>query len=285
MGASSVFIGLVSHAKSTFIDSQGAEGLASRLYEALSREQFSCVLQINNRNFFDESPYAITAKMARESVNAEVNLENSWSKFLQKPDRFRQNLRIFARRLSALVRIRQNSNPREIHRLLNIEASHLDLYRSAILSDCEWVIILEDDAFATDVQDLAAGLLGIFSGDNDVKFVNLSASFSLNSLGINHLLLPDDGQTWSGSVPRQILLSTRPATNTVCAIAFKLQFLEQLLAVMDSQPQHPIIPIDWKLNEALIRLWNSGQIAAGECWFVEPAPIIQLSMARFDTTD
>lgn len=278
MEESSVFFGLVSHAQSKFISSQGADGLASRIYEAFSREGFSCVLQINDRNLFDESPHEITAKMARDSVKAEIRLESAWLKFLQKPDQFRQNFRIFARRISAWARTRRNSNPKEIQRLLNIEASHLDLYRNAILSGCDWVIILEDDAFTSDVPDLVAGLLGIFASESDVKYVNLSASFSLNSLGIIHLLSRDGGSRWSGSVPRQILQSMRPATNTVCAIAFKAEFLRQLVTTMESQPQRPIIPIDWKLNDALIRLWNSGQIGPRQCWFVEPAPIDQLSM-------
>jgi hypothetical protein len=285
MGDPSAFIGLVSHSSSRFIKNQEPEGLAASLYAALIRDGFYCQLQVNTRNLFDENPYALTGKMARDSVIAEVSLEFTWSEFLLRPDRFRQIMRILSRRLSALVRFRSNSDSGAIQRLLNIEASHLDLYRNAILSGCEWTIILEDDAFAPDVQDLTTGLVGIFSNDRDVKFVNLSASYSLDALGIAHLLSPVDRQKWSGSVPRQILESSRPATNTVCAIAFKTQFLEQLVVTMDLQPQHPIIPIDWKLNDALVRMWNLGQIGPNQCWFVEPAPIIQLSMSRTNEDD
>jgi len=278
MAESSVFIGLVSHGQSKFIKSQGANGLSSRLCEAFGQAGWKCTLQVNVRNLFDERPFTLTSKMARESVKAEINLERRWSVFLSKQDRFRQSFRILGRQIASLIRLKRNSDTREIRRLLNIESSHRDLYEQAILSGYEWTIILEDDAFAPDFADLVRGLLGIFSNEKDVKFLNLSASFSLESLGIGHILLDDRSETWGGPVTRHIFKSMKPATNTVCAIAYKTEFLAQVVADLNTQSQQPIIPIDWMLNRTLMRLWESGKIGAKECWFVEPAPIVQLSM-------
>jgi hypothetical protein len=40
----------------------------------------------------------------------------------------------------------------------------------------------------------------------------------------------------------------------------------------------PIIPIDWKLNAALMQLVQEGSIGDGDCFTLEPAPIRQSSM-------
>ena len=78
--------------------------------------------------------------------------------------------------------------------------------------------------------------------------------------------------------PAQILSASKPVTNTVCAVLYRTSFLEELLTVLDSLPLSPVIPIDWKLNAALLQMHDSGALGAGDCWFLEPAPIVQRSM-------
>jgi hypothetical protein len=48
--------------------------------------------------------------------------------------------------------------------------------------------------------------------------------------------------------------------------------------VFDSMPTRPVIPIDWKLNSALMTLFDNGRPGQVVCLFVEPGPITQLSM-------
>ena len=67
-------------------------------------------------------------------------------------------------------------------------------------------------------------------------------------------------------------------TNTVCAILYRAAFVRDLLAAMDALPMEPVVPIDWKLNLALMRMFDDGRLVAGDCWQVEPGPIDQLSM-------
>ena len=110
--------------------------------------------------------------------------------------------------------------------------------------------------------------------------INLSESFTLDQIGVRHLLRPLDGLRWDGNSARTLLGVRKPATNTVCAIAFCTDFLEEILTDFDAQPAFPVVPIDWKLNATLMRLYESGAIGANECLFIEPAPIIQLSMVQ-----
>jgi len=64
----------------------------------------------------------------------------------------------------------------------------------------------------------------------------------------------------------------------VCAIAYHYEFLAELVATLEGLPIEPIVPIDWRINEALMALWDEGKVGPGESWFVDPAPIVQRSM-------
>jgi len=283
MTLNSVFIGLVSHSKSTFPESQGPSGLAAELIESFAQLGVKCQIQINTRDFFDENSFPITSAMARASIREEIRLESQWSSFLGRADRVREIKRIAGRYGKFAISWRENSQPSELRRLLNIEYSHVDLYRSAVELGSDWALILEDDAAGADVDGLTRGLVDLFQSKIQPKYINLSASFPLVALGVQHLLTINSTAQWKGSQARIVYQSERPATNTVCAIAFRTEFLSQILADFDSQPtssSEPVVPIDWKLNASLMRLWEKGAIESNECWFVEPAPIIQLSMVQ-----
>lgn len=285
MAPASVFIGLVSHEKSSFVLNQGSIGLAASLQLALANSGVDCQLQVNTTNFFDEDAFPLTPKMARESVREEIRLESQWFEFLERGDKLAQFGRILGRRAHFILNWKRNSQDHALRRLLNIEYSHMDLYRRAVRSGASWAIILEDDASASfDVRELANELLGwiTVSSEPDLqsKMINLSGSFTLDELGVRHLLRPLNGFRWAGNSGRTVLGARKPATNTVCAIAFRIDFLAEILADFDSQPTFPVVPIDWKLNATLMRLYQSGSIRAEECLFIEPAPIVQLSMVR-----
>ena len=278
MASNSVFIGLVSHSKSPYLQSQGLGGLSAQLAQSFSDLGVSSQIQIHTANLFDQSEFALTPKMARASVREEIRLESAWSRFLQRPDRISQRVRVLGRSIRFYLGWKSNSKTKELRRLLNIEYSHVDLYRLGVESGCDWVIILEDDAFARTPATLAAGLKGVFSSSHNVKMINLSESFALSEIGIEHLLTDTHSSDWPEG--ETAYSSLRPATNTVCAIAFRADFLRDLVADFDSEPAEPVVPIDWKLNAGLMRLWANGLIRAGECWFIEPGPVLQLSMHK-----
>ena len=283
MATNSVFIGLVSHSKSFFSQSQGPSGLSAQLAQSFSDFGVSCQVRVNTGNLFDENALSLTPAMARASVREELRLESAWFRFLQRQDHLGQCIRVLGRWVRYFSAWRSHSQTTELRRLLNIEYSHVDLYRKGVESGCDWVIILEDDAFSPDSQGLAKGLAHLINGPESPKYINLTTSFSLREIGVQHLLSTVPGVIWAGSGKVSVLQSERPGTNTVCAIAFAAEFLEQVLTDFDSQPVEPVVPIDWKLNASLMRLWDQQLIGPGDCWFLEPGPITQLSMIQEST--
>jgi hypothetical protein len=171
-----------------------------------------------------------------------------------------------------------------LSRLLNIELSHLGLLTEGHASGATWVLILEDDAVAPNVSDLVDGLVGLTDW-HDVAYINLSASFDLKQLRVKELLQSDVAHVWQGDQARIILRSSKPITNTVCAIAYHTSFIPKLLQIWDQMPIDPILPIDWKLNAAVMKLYREGVLDPSRsgrlCLTVEPAPIDQMSMRDF----
>ena len=280
MEALSVFIGLVSHPKSAFAPSRGSGGLSAQLAVALDHIGIKSVTKVNNVNFFDDSEFPLTAKMARESVRQEIRLESEWFHFLKKSEGLAHSIRMVGRHTRYLLDWRANSKTQELRRLLNIEYSHVDLYRAAVASGSQWAVILEDDAHSTDPAGLARGLVQLMHGPGLPKYINLTTSFSLSKIGIEPLLSVVPDVEWAGSEQCRVLRSERPATNTVCAIAFTCDFLDLVLADFDTYANEPVVPIDWKINASLMRLWDQGVIGPGDCWFVDPGPVAQLSMIQ-----
>lgn len=274
-----LFIGVVSHASSRFSASQGPSGLAARLVPLLASAGISATVQVNTADLLDESGPAPTSAAVQASLTAQLHAERRWATYLGRPMGARwwagHGLR-WGRRTQQGWRRPDSSM---VRRLLNIELSHLDLLRSAADGGHAWALILEDDAECADDADLAHGLAGIMVASGpQPRYVNISQSFSAAELGIQHLLYSVEGVTWEGSRTRSLLGSVRPVTNTVCAILYRGTFLPPLLDALDAVPIEPVLPIDWKLNDALVQLFTTGELGMGDCWLVDPAPIDQLSM-------
>lgn len=273
-----LFIGGVSHERSRFADAQGPEGLAARLAGAWGALGLSSTLQVNTSDLISESGVAITQEVIRDSPAEELRIERQWAEFLQRPLGPRW-WSTHALRWSKYWASRRGApDPTSVTRLLNIELSHVNLMQSALDSGSSWLLLLEDDAGSSDINDLAEGLRGLISGETTPRFANLSQSFDLDRLGVSHLLQPAAGVRWQGSTSRAVLAARKPVTNTVCAILYRRDFLADLMAEWRSLPMTPVAPIDWKLNRALMGLWASGKIRSGDCWWVEPGPIVQRSM-------
>ena len=278
MAAPTLFIGVVSHSRTRFTANQGEEGLAAALVNQLNEFDTSAVYSVNILNEFESAGVPANRSVFRAGIAEEVRLEREWKKFLGVRLGLRDWIGHVARWLRVQSFIFRKPDTQEIKRLINIEVSHTKLMREGLDSGAQWVLILEDDAAAVELKDLVQGLVGIISHDSHIAFVNLSRSFDLTDLGIDHLLHSDSDIKWAGPAGRQMLFSDRPATNTVCAILYHRAFLVHLINEFELIPSEPVVPIDWRLNQGLMNLWNKGVIGSGDCWFVEPAPIDQLSM-------
>jgi hypothetical protein len=285
----SCFIGVISHEASRFAVSVGVDGLAESLAAALRDIEVPTEVRFRVENDYDAEATPISGALVRRAIRCQFEVERQWLQFLRGSKAARDAAPVFTlRELRARYRYLNlagtQATPlalRSLQRLINIELSHLTLMRAGLDSSSEWILILEDDAASADVADLATGLKNLFTSQAQERsplFVNLSRSFSHQELGIRTLLRPIEEASWMGRSQRVIYAASKPITNTVCAVLYRRSFLTQLVRALDEIPLDPVLPIDWKLNLALMRLFDSGKIMAGDCWTIDPAPILQMSM-------
>ena len=159
----------------------------------------------------------------------------------------------------------------------------MSLLEQAARADSDWVLIIEDDAYATNVAALSSALdqhLKAWHDTRQPQYVNISESFPLAALNLSHPLKSVEAWDEHG----RVYSSQVPFTNTVCAVLYRGSFLKHLHSAMSKIPLEPVIPIDWKLNRAIMDLAESGQLGAHDCYVVEPAPIRQGSMHTSATT-
>ena len=278
MTSPNLFIGVVSYSRTQFPASQGPEGLGQKLARELITHLGQHIkVQINAADL-DESGVIADRNAVQRSLTSELRAEARYSKFITRPQYFKNSLRLGVRWGMRIKHALNSPNPNFVSRLLNIEASHLDLMKRGLESNSNFVLILEDDAFTTQLTDLAAGISGLMNAGSTPAFVNLSESFSIEQLGVAHLLTEKTDSPWQGSDSRSVYLAGRPITNTVCAILYSREFLTILVQEMEVLPMEPVLSIDWKLNVALMNLYEKNKLDGFECWWVEPAPIKQMSM-------
>lgn len=274
MSSPTLFIGLVSHERTSYIDSLGPDGLAEQLRSTFR----DAVLAVNTGNLADEMGFHPDRRTVQASLSAELQVDRQWGRFLGRTKTGRWWFGHTLRRIKRLGRYIWSPPASTVRRLLNIELSHIDLLQNGLDSGAPWLLVLEDDAECRDVHELSDGLQGLMKGNAFEGLVNLSESFTFEELGITAMLTQDEYLQWPSSVGRRVLRSTVPATNTVCAILYSRRAAEQILSELRSIPSEPILPIDWKLNLALMRLHHSQSVTPISSWFVDPAPIRQRSM-------
>ncbi|MDP2013131.1 MAG: hypothetical protein Q8L05_02785 [Actinomycetota bacterium] len=287
-----LFIGVVSHPASSFAVSKGPKGLGRSLASRLTSQGVQTKVEVNTRNAYEPSMLKLDGPAVARSLHAQLRVERYWHAFLRDGPDLGQRVRATGaraqRRVQESIRFlrpwhgpnKDSPGAKRIRRLINIELSHFALMRASVASGSEWTLIIEDDASAADLDDCVSGLIGLMKqGPRQPAYVNVSQSFSASDLNIGHLLSPVDGVDWQGDTARQLLASSKPVTNTVCAILYRTSFVKELLKFNDAMPLDPVIPIDWKLNLALMVMFEQGLLDAGDCWTVVPAPIDQLSMS------
>jgi len=275
-----LFIGVVSHEGSRYSTSQGPSGLAAALSTSLMEAGVATEVVVDTSNRLQTSLNPVSSEDVQDALSAQVRLEDEWNVYLS-------GSRLSGLRAAGDSTLRWGRrlwrkfappSTSMVERLLNIEMAHVALWAQGLSSGAPWILILEDDASADDLVDLSIGLVELLNGSPDgVQFINVSESFDVSKLGINHLLSATDID-WAGSVTRRVVSASRPVTNTVCAIVYRASFVAELLREFSSMPMRPVVPIDWKLNKALMSMNASGALGADSCWWVVPGPIDQLSM-------
>jgi hypothetical protein len=284
-----VFLGLVTHPQTRFRDSAEPGGLVFSLAELLSQRGVDAVTEVHGANLYSPSLLTLDRAEVRASIAAELTVEMRWRSYLD-PTVSAAWLRSFMAARHVYRRLRfappwrralapSDAGPTMLRRLVNIELAHIALMESAVESGADWALIVEDDAAAVDTAGLASALASFVVSRTDERqpqYVNVSRSFDEASLGIDSCLTMID--TWNDGSGTTIQSAALPVTNTVCAVLYRTTFLQRLLDAFAGIPLSPVLPIDWKLNEAIMRMNMAGELTSGDCWFLIPAPVTQRSM-------
>ena len=283
---STVFLGLVTHQGTSYPESRGPTGLVRSVQAALGELHIPTIVSIHDENLHDDTVVPVTNKEVKASIDAELDVEQRWRLHVD-PDQSHLRLSAFmaARKLYRRIRLTPpwhhstEATPqgaRMLRRLVNIEFAHLNLMQEAVDCRSTWALIVEDDARVADSQGFAEALEAFMENKTTTdqpRYVNVSQSFA-DPLGISTHLEPIGA--WDAATAE--MAADRALTNTVCAVLYRTPFLEALLSTLREIPVSPVLPIDWKLNEALLALTGRGTISPGDCWFLTPGPITQGSM-------
>lgn len=285
-----IFLGLVTYPATRFTRAASSEGLLPGLQALLTTHGVPARLSIHGTDEWTEDVLCIDRAVVEASIDAELEIEKRWRRYIDPSvptlflDAFMSIRRIY-RRGRFLPRDRRELRSddrgfRMVRRLVNIEIAHMSLLRQAASSDCEWALIAEDDATSDNPSDLSTALAAFIrerTPSTQPRFVNISRSFDHRRLRVRDLLQPI-GKWGAPASDIEVLQASRPITNTVCAILYRTDFLATLVHTMEAIPLEPVVPIDWKLNKAIMQLHDSGHLSSGDCWTLDPAPIVQSSM-------
>ena len=280
-----LFVGLVTHERTRFPDASMPAGLMGSVAAAVAAAGVTVTTAVSDRDEYTDDLIPLSVGVVRDSIRAELSSELRWREYLTgRPAGASLKAFMALRRVYRAARLAppwrrsvapDDAGPRMVRRLANIELSHLRLIDEAVASGASWCLLLEDDAGCDDAQGFAAALM-TFIRDAESRgmplTVNMSESFTLDDLGIRHLLTPVPAEQ---AGPWPMLAAERPVTNTVCAVLYRGDFLARLHHELQRIPLAPVIPIDFKLNEALMRMAPS--VAPGDFWVASPAPLTQRS--------
>lgn len=290
-----LFIGVVTYPGTRFPESSGPTGLAHSLARALEAQERTCVVEVHGEDVYEPGMLAIDRAEVSKSIDAELAAELEWRRHVTGASfhpiaAAKLKVHRFLRKRKYLAGANDSTCTdslgfRMVRRLVNIEFAHLTLMRSALETGAAWILIIEDDAAIDQgllsIEEFADCMAEFFEraeASRTPGYVNISRSHSENELGTSAVYARET--EWSPKTSSHIhaRVAERPVTNTVCAILYRREFLTELLDELTRIPLSPVLPIDWKLNQALMNMTKRNEIIRGACWSLSPAPIVQGSM-------
>jgi hypothetical protein len=264
-GSPDLIVGLVTHPGSRF-RAAGEKTLHEVVMDA-QRAGVTCDVVISDRNDADQVQYPIDRSIIVASGRYQAHLEERWRRYHTHTwggGVLDQALTI------AMAARRSLASPKDLIRLLNIDLSHLRVWRTTLALGARAALVLEDDAALT-TSGVGVLLADVMThvADADVM-VNCSRSFDPHALGIDEVL--HDAPTTPTRDGHLLRRPARAITNTVCANLYSATFLDGLIAFIDRQGLIPVAPIDWRVNEYLMDHPETGT------WWLDPPPFEQGSM-------
>lgn len=258
-------LGLVTHPRSRFRES--GRRTVDAVSDALRESGVRFEVVIRDRNDADPTQYRMDRALIARSARHQALLEARWRKHLDH--RWGGPIGDVALTLSMAAR-RTTASRETLLRLLNIDLSHLHIWRTAVARGAQAALVLEDDAqLRTDVVGTIMAEVLPCSARQCV-LINCSTSIDPEALGAEKLLWEAPTTVIaSGHVLRQ---PKRAVTNTACANLYSAEFLAQLVAFIDRRGLIPVVPIDWRVNEFLLENPDA------HTWWLDPPPFRQGSM-------
>jgi len=265
-----LFIGLVTHPRTRFSDSHGADGLMAQLTGALEPLGISPTTHIEDRDLAAGMPDLSEDDLA-ESRRHLLEVQRAWATYCERGGTI---IRL-QQWLGALRGSIEPATASQARRLLNIELAHLELMSASLSAGAEFTLVVEDDADCSDVGSLARDLHEMLTRPSAPYMSHVSTSFSPRELGIEGLVDSVEREWSNGG--KELRLK-RPVTNTVCATVYRRDFLVDLHELWRAEPVLPVIPVDWRLNAFLMRMRVEALLPEGYSSLVYPSPIIQRSL-------
>jgi len=273
---SSLCLGLVTHAGTRFPDADTDSGLVHRVAAEWADQDRRAQVVVCRDDMWTVQVIPLTGEEVAASTREELRVERQWREFLRGGKASPLDQAALTVR-HAVRSYRRRQDPQRaaamLRRLVNIELAHLKVMEAAVASGCDWSLIVEDDAAAGDAfPGELMRFVDAVSSEAQPQVVSLSNSFAPRDLGIDHLL---KRTTAVAGLPWSLFQARLPVTNTVCATLYRTNFLRQLLRRLHAIDLRPVIPIDFKVNRALMAM--SPQIAEGDFWLAWPGPVTQRS--------
>ena len=257
-------LGLVTHPNSRFRSS--GEAVCERVRHDLISSGIRTDRLVSDRNDAHDDRYGISRSLVRRSARAQAELEARWRSRISESTSTPLDLAV----KQAIGVKRGLASPAVLTRLLNIDYSHLRIWRHSLAVGAKATLVIEDDAQLVndEIGRLVGSLMDRFE-DKSV-LVNCSESLDQRSLGVEDILQRARVTDRLGAVD---VRDPRPTiTNTVCANLYSSAVLEKLIWHVDHRGLVPVVPIDWRVNDFLIDNPNVST------WWLQPAPFVQGSM-------
>jgi hypothetical protein len=140
---------------------------------------------------------------------------------------------------------------RMIARQHNISEAHITQLSNSLNSNLTYSLILEDDFIENrfyPINETLFKIVEFMDKTPDVKVLSISESFSPKLLGFDKI------STNISFEDLNFYNLLTPVTNTVSAMFYKSDILNQIIPILTSYRKYKIIPIDHKFNMAFVEL-------------------------------
>ncbi len=279
-------IGLVTHANSSYLDSEGNHQLFKDLINQLDLSGFYIsdldmtlpeMEQIHTKMELD-SLFTLFIFLVRTRINLLYysKLKNIFSVFIHILNAiyiiFQLLIKLFLSRLSKVSNYKYRLIMSRQH---NISESHIAQFIDSVKSNFEFSLILEDDFKINQDYSLELtinSLLEFMKINSNVSIISVSESFSFSELGISNIVRNIQSNNLN------LYEATLPVTNTISAMLYKTQFLKQILPYLLEYRKYRIIPIDHKINMALHQIYKKKNSESDFFYFMQPGLFIQDSI-------